>query len=237
MNRPLIWAHRGASARAPENTFSAFAAAVADGADGLELDIQLSRDGTPVVMHDESVDRTTDGAGLVRELRLQELQALDAGAWFSPAFAGEKVPTLEQVLVNFAGRLFLNLEVKQRQAGLVVLEMLRDCPRPEVLISSFDWSLLALLRRADPRIPLAVLLETRHWHRALCVARQIRAVSLHPRVDLLSRPLLASCRHRGVPVIPWTVDEPRIAQRLFRAGVAGVFSNHPLALSPPQSRP
>jgi glycerophosphoryl diester phosphodiesterase len=94
MHRPFLWAHRGASKNAPENTMAAFAAAVELGVDGLELDIHLSRDGIPVVIHDESLERTTNGRGFVSDASLVQLQQLDAGAWFSPEFTGEPLPTL-----------------------------------------------------------------------------------------------------------------------------------------------
>ncbi|MDT8442236.1 MAG: glycerophosphodiester phosphodiesterase family protein [Desulfuromonadales bacterium] len=230
MSRLLLWAHRGASAVAPENTLSAFAAACAAGADGLELDIQLSRDGAAVVLHDETVDRTTNGRGPVANFSLRELQRLDAGFWFSPRFVGERLPSLVEVLDAFAGRIVLNLEIKQVRAGLVVLGLLRRYPHAEVLISSFNWPLLVQLRRLDVSLPLAVLLETRDWHRAVAVAGQVDAVSLHPRADLVSRPLLAACRRLDLPVIPWTIDRPRQLTRLWCRGVAGVFTNDPGAL-------
>ncbi len=102
MHRPFLWAHRGASFCAPENTLAAFAAAVAAGADGIELDIHLSRNGIPVVIHDETLQRTTDGYGAVAGRTLQQLQQLDAGSWFSAAFADQVIPSLEEVLNAFA---------------------------------------------------------------------------------------------------------------------------------------
>src|SRR6056297_841327 len=103
MARFFIWAHRGASAVAPENTLAAFTAALQAGADGIELDVHLTRDGVPVVMHDETVDRTTNGSGRIRDLSHAEIDDLDAGSWFGPRWRGEKIPTLEKVLVAFAG--------------------------------------------------------------------------------------------------------------------------------------
>src|SRR5512143_199880 len=106
--RPLILAHRGASRRAPENTMAAFRLAAELGADGVELDVQLSKDGEVVVMHDSRVDRTTDGHGRIRDLPLAELRALDAGGWYAPEFAGERIPTLAEVLHELGPRLVLN---------------------------------------------------------------------------------------------------------------------------------
>jgi len=230
MAKLLIWAHRGASRLAPENTLSAFSAAVDAGADGIELDIQLSRDRIPVVIHDETVARTTNGAGRVRDLTLRELKSLDAGSWFAPEFAGEQIPSLSEVLEAFAGRIRLNLEIKEPRAGLAVLDLLIDWPQAELVVSSFNWWLLAQLRRLAPELPLAVLLEGRSWHQALRVARELSVVSLNPRCDQVGRLLLTACRRQGLPVTPWVVDQPQQFERLCRSGVAGVFSNDPATL-------
>lgn len=228
---PILWAHRGASAIAPENTMAAFRAACQAGADGLELDIRLSRDGTPVVIHDAILERTTSGSGPVARSSLAELRQLDAGAWFAPCFAGEPIPSLDEVLSAFSGRVWLNLEIKQAAAGAVVLELLRDHPTAEVVVSSFSWPLLRRLRRYDPDIRLAVLLDRPGWHRALAVARDISACALHVAADHLSWPLAAACRRQGLPVFPFTVDSLPRARRLGRVGAAGFFTNDPAALT------
>lgn len=231
MQKPFIWAHRGASQHAPENTLAAFALAAAVGADGLELDVHLSYDGFPVVLHDERLDRTTDGSGEVSRWRLCDLQELDAGGWFGEDYQGETLPTLLEVLAMFSGHLKLNLEVKQAGAGLAVLDLLKEFPAADVVVSSFDRKLLKLLRRVDHDLPLAVLLDSGDWHRALRLAVEIDAVAFHPRADLISRPLLAACRRAGLPVHVWTVDRPDDVRRLIRAGVAGIFTNDPEAVA------
>ena len=227
MAKPFLYAHRGASAEAPENTLAAFCRAMAVGADGIELDVHLSRDGVPVVIHDATLERTTTGTGRVAARSVSDLQSLDAGSWFAPHFADEVLPTLEETLRLFGGgRLRLNLEVKAVHAGLAVLELLARFPRADVVISSFDHALLARLRRAAPDLPLAVLAE-RDWHLAVARAGALRASALHPRVDLVSRPLLAACRRLNLPVHVWTVDDPGQARILARLGVAGLFTNDP----------
>ena len=230
MNRLFVYAHRGASAEAPENTLAAFRRAVDAGADGIELDVHLASDGVPVVIHDDTLDRTTAGTGAVAAQRAALLQTLDAGAWFSPHFAGEPLPTLEETLRLLAGRLRINLEVKESRSGLAVLELLRAFPAADVVISSFDHALLAALRRTSPDLPLAVLLEAGNWRRALARATALRASAFHPHVDLVSRPLLAACRRLHLPVYAWTVDDPGRARSLARIGVAGLFTNDPAAL-------
>ncbi len=223
----FVWAHRGASAVAPENTLAAFAAAEAAGSDGIELDVHLSRDGVPVVIHDATVDRTTSGKGAVSRLSLEELRRLDAGGWFSSSFAGEPVPTLEEVLYWAEGRLRLNLEIKEYAAGQAILQLLPRYPHARILVSSFDHKLLAALRRIDPQLPLGFLVESLFWRGAVRRAIAAGAESLNPRADLVSRPMLAACRRHGLAVYPWTVDTPTRIASLARQGVDGVFTNAP----------
>lgn len=237
MVRTFLWAHRGASCCAPENTLAAFHAAMTMGADGLELDIHLSSDGVPVVIHDETLERTSDGCGPVARVSLAELQRLDAGGWFAAEFAGEPIPTLAAVLANFGGRLRLNLELKEFRAGLAVLELLSHYADADIVISSFNLHLLYRLRRADDTLPLAVLCDTVNWRHALAVAREISACAFHPAVERVSRPLLAACRQAGLPVHVWTVDSAGLARSLTRAGVAGFFTNDPATLGAALGRP
>lgn len=227
----FIWAHRGASATAPENTMAAFRAAAAAGADGIELDVHLSRDGVPVVIHDETVDRTTDGHGPVAAIPLARLRQLDAGGWFAPTFAGEQVPTLEEVFAWTADRLRLNVEIKAVPAGLAVIELLRAYPLARVLISSFDHALLERLRLRSPDLPLGFLVDSRFWRRAVRRATRCRAESVHPRHDLLSRPLLSACLRHSLAVHCWTVDRPELCLSLRRRGVAGIFTNDPALIA------
>lgn len=226
----FLYAHRGASATAPENTLAAFRHALEAGADGVELDIHLSADGVPVVIHDETLERTTDGVGPVAAQPAAALRVLDAGFWFSPSFAGEPLPTLGEALRLLAGRLRLNLEVKESRAGLAVLELLRGFPTADVVISSFDHALLATLRAHVPDLPLAVLHNAGDWRRALVLARDLGSCAFHPRADLVSRQLLAACHGMELPVFAWTVDDPRQARALARIGVAGLFTNDPAGL-------
>jgi glycerophosphoryl diester phosphodiesterase len=223
----FIWGHRGASARAPENTMAAFFAAEEDGAHGIELDLHLSRDGVPVVIHDEELQRTTDGRGPVARLSLQQLRRLDAGSWFAPSFAGERIPTLHEVLDWAGERLRLNLEIKSAAAAEAVQIVLAGYPQSKVLLSSFDHALLERLHAANSALPLAFLLDSPFWRRPLVRAASCRAESFHPRHDLLSQPLVRSCHHQGLKVVPWTVDQLGDFRKMRRLGVDGVFSNNP----------
>ena len=230
MNLPFFWAHRGASHWAPENTMTAFSMAVASDADGLELDIHLSRDGVPVVIHDETLDRTTDGCGAVAEMTLQHLQRLDAGSWFAPEFAGEPIPALDQVLKVFGGQLRLNLELKDFRAGMAVLELLCQYPAADIVVSSFNYDLLQRLRSEAESLPLAVLFESGNWRRAVKLATELSARSFHPAANLVNRPMVAACARAGFPVHVWTVDHGVVAKSLVRAGVSGFFANDPATL-------
>jgi glycerophosphoryl diester phosphodiesterase len=223
----FVWAHRGASARAPENTLVAFRAAEAAGADGIELDVHLSADGVPVVIHDATLERTTSGRGAVGDRSAAQLQQLDAGSRFSPAFAGERLPTLEEVFVWAGDRLRLNVEIKDAAAGRAVPELLSRYPAVRALVSSFDHDLLEALRARNRDLPLAFLVDRRFWRGAVARAAACRAESLHPRQDLVSPALLAACRAAGLAVAPWTVDDPQRALRLRELGCAGLFTNDP----------
>jgi glycerophosphoryl diester phosphodiesterase len=236
MQMPFIWAHRGASGRAPENTMAAFLAAETDGADGIELDLHLSRDGVPMVIHDERLERTTNGTGLVAHRSLVELQRLDAGAWYGPTFAGERLPTLADVLAWASDRLRLNLEVKTAAAGRAVHSALADFPRCRVLISSFEHRMLTALRDLDPALPLGFLSDARFWRRGLARAAAARAESFHPRQDLISRQLVEACHRQGITVFPWTIDAPDRAATLLRLGVDGLFTNDPAGMQTLRTR-
>ncbi len=225
--KTFVWAHRGASRVAPENTLAAFRRAEQAGADGLEFDVHLSRDGVPVVIHDESLDRTTDACGPVSALSWDQLQRLDAGSWFSADFAGEAVPNLVEVLRQFAGRLRLNIEIKDAAAGAAVLETLADFPSADVLVSSFAQDLLQGMRRLRQGLPLAVLYEGGNWRRALRLAIDIKAQAFHPDAAKVNRPLLAACRSCHLPVHVWTLDDVGRVRSLQRAGIAGFFTNDP----------
>jgi len=223
----FLYAHRGASAQAPENTLAAFRQAIVSGADGVELDVHLSADGVPVVIHDTTLERTTDGGGPVGRYTAAELEAMDAGSWFAQEFAGEPVPTLRQVLELLAGRLRINVEIKDADAALATLAVLEDFPSAEVVISSFDHAALKELRCADQQIPLAVLSAAAGWHRLLCKTLDIGASALHLRADLVTRPLVTRFCEAGLPVYAWTVDDPDRVRSLLRAGIAGLFTNDP----------
>lgn len=231
MTRPFLWAHRGASCCAPENTMTAFASAVESGCDGIELDIHLTRDGIPVVIHDETLQRTTDSCGPVAARTWQQLRQLDAGSWFAAEFAGESIPSLEEVLQAFGGRLRLNLEIKEFRAGMAVLELLGHYPSAQIVVSSFNDDLLQRLRSTNAQLPIAVLFDSGNWRQAVQIAQGLSACAFHPAVNLVTRPMIAACVHAGLPVSVWTVDRACVARSLVRAGISGLFTNDPATLN------
>ena len=236
-HRPLNIAHRGASADAPENTLVAFALAAAQGADGIEFDVHLSADGVPVVIHNASLDATTDGHGPVAALTLAELAQLDAGAHF-PAFAGERIPTLEQVLQQAAPNLLLNIELKDwhlQDRGLeraVITLVERYAAAGRVWLSSFNPFALRRARRRAPHIPLGLLyapdlpLPLRRAWLAPLVPHQAR----HPEHTMVDARYMAWARRRGYRVHTWTVDDPQEMRRLIGLGVDGIITNTPRVL-------
>jgi len=230
MEKIVFWAHRGASGDAPENTMSAFRLAEQAGADGLELDVRLTADGVPMVLHDDTLDRTTNVQGMLAAYSRRDLQHVDAGSWFAPQFAGEGIPALEQVLQWADERLYLNLEIKEYAAGMAVKELLNQFPRCRVLVSSFDHGLLKALRAQAPEMSVGFLSESRWWHRQLCDAASCGAKSFHPRQDLVTPGRIAQCHALGMKVYPWVVDDVARFRALLRMGVDGVFTNYPARL-------
>ena len=190
---PAVWAHRGRSRAAPENTLAAFLGAVESGDAGLELDTALSADGVPVVIHDDTVDRTTDGSGSIAGMTAGEIARLDAGSWFDAAFAGTRIPTLEEVFEAVGGRIAINVELKSsggrerredsiesKAAALAGEFGIRD----SVLFSSFDWGLLESCRALEPHGHIGVLMAPGwDWGEALEFAGAVRAYSIHPYLD------------------------------------------------------
>jgi len=231
----LNFAHRGASYHAPENTLSAFRLARDMGADGIELDVQLSRDGSLVVMHDATVDRTTNGSGAVAQLTLADLKRLDAGSWFSPDFTGERIPTLDEVFDAVGQDLLLNLELKAagvESTGLeeaVVSCIVEYGVEEQVLISSFNPLALQRVRQIHPQLRLALLYgstlheaKREHW-----VQRLHPLTALHPEYHLVDEAHLAWARAHHCRVNAWTVDDPEEMRRLLALEVDGLITDRP----------
>ncbi|MBI1947371.1 MAG: glycerophosphodiester phosphodiesterase [Deltaproteobacteria bacterium] len=227
--RPLVLGHRGASARAPENTLGAFRAALDDGGDGVELDVQLTADAVPVVLHDDTLDRTTTLKGSPVRHEAAELDLADAGTWFR-GWGREKVPRLAEVLGALPAHAVVNVELKgptPRVLGLErrVVEVLRDFPDADVLVSSFHPAQLLELRALAPDVPLALL-----WHEASLLplrtgwaAPFVCPEAVHPQSGLVDGELVAAAHRSGMRVHVWGVKDDADAERLLTLGVDGLI--------------
>ncbi|MCX7838407.1 MAG: glycerophosphodiester phosphodiesterase family protein, partial [Anaerolineae bacterium] len=230
--KPLILAHRGASAYAPENTLAAFNLAFELGADGIELDVSLTRDGIPVVIHDDTVDRTTNGHGAVNQFTLAELQQLDASNRMEK-YRGEKIPTLEEVLRAVGTRGLINIEIKSTGlktdgVEMAVLAAIENTGASRVLISSFNPLALRRMLLLDPRLPRGLLYAPRlpiflrrAWLRPL-----VRPAALHPHFSMVTREWVQWAHARGYQVNTWTVDDPEVTRRLIEWGVDSLSLIH-----------
>ena len=234
-HRPLNIAHRGASRAAPENTLTAFRKAVELGADSIEFDVRLSGDGVPVVIHNATVDATTDGKGAVAEMDLSKLRTLDAGGWFDRAFERERIPTLEEVLEHFGRRTKLNLELKEERVlnralvpAVVNLLEQRELDQ-EVLVSCFNPYLLRQVRRLTPTVPLAVLYAKSPLPLRLLANLFLgeHPDAIHPHHTMVNAPVVAHAHALGLRVHAWTVDERERMEALTNAGVDGIITNRP----------
>lgn len=230
---PLIFGHRGASRSAPENTLSAFREAVRAGADGVELDVHLSADDVPVVIHDADVRATTDGRGLVRDMSLAQLQELDAAANFGVTrFSGLRIPTLEEVLAEVGQRLLVNIELKGSTGyhpvlvRAVVDVVARMGMQSRVWFSSFRPYCLVLARQYAPEIPCGLLYG---WHSRgpLLLAPITPYEALHPHYAWLTEARIRRAHRRGLRVVTWTVDNLSQARQLLTSGVDALITNVP----------
>ena len=221
--------HRGASGTAPENTLAAFDRAERMGASMVELDVQLSADGAVVVMHDDTVDRTTNGRGRVSSLRLEELRALDAGGWFGPTFRGERVPTLAEVLSVVS--VPINVELKSGGDEALAeksLDTVRNAGAlGRVVFSSFEDEALVRLRRLEPSAALAVLRSGGTIGHALDAAGRVGATALHLRNTRAWARSLRDTPPQGYTIRIWTVNSMEEWTKFEEAGATGLFTDHP----------
>ncbi len=217
-----IYAHRGASAVLPENTLPAFARAVELSAFGIELDVHLSRDGEPVVIHDETLDRTTDGSGAVADVDLVDLARLDAGG-------GARIPTLDEVLDLVGDALHVDIEVKAAASADAVIAAISRRPGLRVAISSFDHDVLRHVRRASPGIELWPL-TVGASDDAVATAADLGSPCLALNDAFVNAAIVEYLRDRGLGAWVWTVNDVDRATELTRLGVAGICTDDPGAL-------
>lgn len=233
--RPAIVAHRGSCLYAPENTIAAFLLAVEHQADAIELDAKLSADGRVMVIHDHTVDRTTTGKGVVRQMTLAELKTLDAGSYFDVTFRGEKIPTLDDVFAAVGRKLPINIELTnytsmfddlpERVCALIKKHNLVG----HVFFSSFSPLALLRARRALPEVPgglLATEGPSGAWMRGW-PGRLVGCQALHPEKGDVTEKLVTSAHRQGKRVHVYTVNQEEDMRRLFGLGVDGIFTDNP----------
>jgi glycerophosphoryl diester phosphodiesterase len=237
-------AHRGASGTFPENTLSAFRAAIDAGADMCELDVQLTRDGAVIVVHDDTVERTTDGTGEVAKLTLEEIKRLDAGVKFKnltpnpfPRGKGdrkrggggviERVPTLDEVFDVVGGKCGLNIELKAAGVENQVAQIMQARNAfGDSIVSSFDWDYLKKIQQLHFNIRVGLLAEEKPVD-LMMNAVAMRAHSINPRWDMVTADLCKAAHERGLKVYTWTVDSDARMRALIECGVDGIMTNYP----------
>jgi len=234
-SRPLIVAHRGFSARFPENTMAAFFGALEAGAQMIELDVHLTRDGALIVTHDFELGRTSSGAGSLSDHSSAELRRLDAGSWFGAGFQEERFPVLGQVLAFAKGNVELNLELKEETLvspsayeamATKTLELVeRHNMLDKVLISSFDWKMLSVLREKNSRIRLGLLNHEPEKDLRWKEAAQIGAYSYHPHFKNLTASLVREISEKGLLLFPYTANTNAEFERLVILGADGIITN------------
>jgi glycerophosphoryl diester phosphodiesterase len=235
LRKPVIFAHRGSSAHAPENTIAAFKLAIDQGADAIELDAKLSLDGEVVVIHDQTVDRTTNGTGRVGRLLLEDLRRLDAGQFFANQFSGEKIPTLLEVLETVGEKLFINIELTNySSANDVLVERVTTLVKERglqksVMFSSFNPFNLSKIKKLLPECPVAILAlgGLAGWPARSFIGRWFSPGILHPCLTDLSAALIEREHKRGRRIHVWTVNDPVDLTNVFLWGVDGVFTDDP----------
>jgi glycerophosphoryl diester phosphodiesterase len=248
-NRPVVVAHRGASAQYPENTLESFQGAIDAGADAVELDVRMTADGVPVILHDLDVSNTTDGTGFVHELTLAEVKALDASNGRGPRVA---VPTLAEALDLLSGRVGVNIEVKnlpgepafdspREAAAEAVVRRLQDRPFVgQVLVCSFNWLSIERVREMDGRIATGFL--TTAMMEPSAALTYVRAnghqfvLPQAPALFAAGREFVDAAHAAGIHVGTWTVDDAEAIAQLFEMGVDAVATNDPRSAIPVRDR-
>lgn len=228
-----IVAHRGFSAEAPENTLSALVAGVEAGADAVEFDLHTAADGTAVLLHDETLRRTTNGRGRVTDYSAAELGALDAGSWFASEFAGEPVPTLSAALARLSDsnvRIYAEVKGVRRIDDVpgIVADVHEAGVADRTVYISMTWELLAAIREADPEALVGYIVEKRR--RAddalgLAVGDPRALLDFDARILLRDRSWAERATRAGVPLACWTVDSPHDAEELVALGVPRITTN------------
>ncbi|CAN5812141.1 glycerophosphodiester phosphodiesterase [soil metagenome] len=250
-NPPLIIAHRGASAFAPENTLAAFKKAVEDGAEGIEFDVRLSKDGEAVVFHDADLKRIGGRDEKIIDFSFEELQKIDAGSWFNRVFpkladekfSNETIPSLRDVLNllnDFRGLIYIELKCKEREVEPLVKAVCKEISLshllPNIIVKSFRLQVIPEIRRLCEDVTTAalfapkIMMMLRKEKHLLKIAQEFRADQISLHYTLVSRKFMKSAEKKNLPVTVWTVDNPRFIKRAIALGINAVITNNPASL-------
>ncbi|WP_373420480.1 glycerophosphodiester phosphodiesterase [Halobacillus sp. Marseille-P3879] len=242
-NQVLNIAHRGASGYAPENTMAAFDKAFNMKADMFEIDVQMSKDGELVVIHDTTVDRTTDGTGKVGDLTYDELQQLDAGSFFGEEFAGEKIPTLGEVLDEYKGKIGILIEMKSPSLYPGIEEKIaeelkkRNLDKPnndKIIVQSFEHNSVQAFHSILPDVPVGVLLS--YSGDGISNEQMIEFSSyaeyVNPNMAMIDTELVERIHEYGMQTHPWTVRDQESADYLLEVGADGIITDYPDYVDP-----
>ena len=236
-----VIAHRGVSGSYPENTLSAFQAAIDIRAEMVELDVSISQDGIPVVVHDRTVDRTTDFEGDVQSFSVEELKRMEVGAWFSEEFRGEEFPTLRESLELMKGQIAVNIEIKTEavsdeiQGGVVdkALQIVKDLDMiSSVIFSSFDYRVMEQLNVLDSKIAKALLYEASQSAELLPseLVQKYKIDIFNCSYKQLSEKWINDLQKHEIPYFVYTVNEPELMRELIEKDVSGIFTDFPQEL-------
>lgn len=231
--KTAIFAHRGASKLAPENTMQAFQLAYKIGADGIETDVQLTKDQVPILIHDESLHRTTDGTGLLKDYTYDDLKHLDAGSWFSSKFEGASLVTLEEFLTWIEDKpLKMNIELKNnivdyKHIEALVYEQIKQFNlQNRTIISSFNQNSVKRFSKLSDDIETALLLSKR-VRNPISYVKESEANALHAKHTLLSKRLVEECNSNQFPIRIYTVNRPSRIMRCYKLDCDGIFTDVP----------
>ena len=225
MNKMLKIAHRGAKGYEPENTLQAFQKALDLNADGIELDVHLSADGHIMVIHDETIDKMTNGQGFVNTLSLSELKSFSVADQY-------EIPTLKEVFDLVNKKCFINIELKDAATVTKVVSLIdeyvseKNWSYDHFIVSSFDWNALKEVHNFDSKIPIGVLTET-DLNLALAFAETIKAKAIHPYYHLLNEENTKECQIKGFLVLPWTINIEEDIKKIKSFKVDGMISDFP----------
>lgn len=234
-NAPQVVAHRGGKRWAPENTLSAFRKSVELGADGIELDIHKCKSGELVVIHDDTLERTTNGAGLVKDKTWSELKELDAGSWYGSQFKGERLPLMSEVLKLVDGKLTINIEIKNcpmNYKGIAddLLNLLKTYPYPDkIMISSFDHKVLSEISHKTKQYRLALLGDSVPYKLG-AYAKGVGASAWNPAFDCVREDTVADAHEANLTVNTWTVNDKEGWQHARDLHVDSIITDDPEAL-------